>query len=150
MKYIVFMCRTVKILISNWPRMRKFSQVLQAEKTVACDSSHHGHALVTLYVQFVCSDWSKIGQVSSCGKFMQHLESCLLVMVLTVFFYWMYEIKFSCYQESCYSGLVCLLGFWLRNTSLVEVGNPILDGIHSFSFFTLLDWKVWSDSGLAW
>ena len=28
----------------------------------------------------------------------------------------------------CYSWLVCLLGFWLRNTSLVKVGNPILDG----------------------
>ena len=29
----------------------------------------------------------------------------------------------------CYSWLVCLLGFWLRNTSLVKVGNPIWDGI---------------------
>ena len=28
-----------------------------------------------------------------------------------------------------YSWLVCLLGFWLRNTSLVKVGNPISDGI---------------------
>ena len=29
----------------------------------------------------------------------------------------------------CYSWIVCLLGFWLRNTSLVKVGNPISDGI---------------------
>ena len=29
----------------------------------------------------------------------------------------------------CYSWLVCLLGFSLRNTSLVEVGNLISDGI---------------------
>ena len=29
----------------------------------------------------------------------------------------------------CYSWLVCLMGFWLRNASLVEVGNPISDGI---------------------
>ena len=29
----------------------------------------------------------------------------------------------------CYSWLVCLLGFWLRNTLLVKVGNPISDGI---------------------
>ena len=28
-----------------------------------------------------------------------------------------------------YSWLVCLLGFWLRNASLVKVGNPISDGI---------------------
>ena len=29
----------------------------------------------------------------------------------------------------CYSWLVCLLGFWLRNTSLVKIENPISDGI---------------------
>ena len=35
----------------------------------------------------------------------------------------------------CHSWLVCLLSFWLRNTSLVNVGNPISDGI----VFVLLD-----------
>ena len=59
MKYIVIMCRTIKILISNWPRTRKFSHLLLAAKTVAFDFAHHGHALVTLYFQFLCSDWSK-------------------------------------------------------------------------------------------
>ena len=58
---------------------------------------------------------------------------CQLVMFLTVFFHWMYKMKFCCYQEAsrvfCYSQLVCLLGFWLRNTSLVKVGNLISDGI---------------------
>ena len=29
----------------------------------------------------------------------------------------------------CYSWLVCLLGFWISNTSLVKVRNPISDGI---------------------
>ena len=29
----------------------------------------------------------------------------------------------------CYSWLVCLLCFWLRNTSLGKVENPISDGI---------------------
>ena len=29
----------------------------------------------------------------------------------------------------CYSWLACLLSFWLRNMSLVKVGNPISDGI---------------------
>ena len=41
MKYVVFVCRTIKILISNWPRTRNFSQLLQAGKTVAFDFSHH-------------------------------------------------------------------------------------------------------------
>ena len=59
MKYVVFMGRTIKVLISNWPRTRKFSQLLPAGKTVASDFSHYGHALVTLYVQFLYSDWSK-------------------------------------------------------------------------------------------
>ena len=54
MKYVVF----IKILISNSPRTRKFSQLLQAGKTVA----FHAHALVMLYVQFVFSDWSKFAR----------------------------------------------------------------------------------------
>ena len=34
MKYVVFyMCRTIKILISNWPRKLRFSHFLQAGKT---------------------------------------------------------------------------------------------------------------------
>ena len=48
-------------------------------------------------------------------------------------------MKYSCYQEcSLIHGLVCLLGFWLRNASLVKADNPISDGI-VFVFFTLLD-----------
>ena len=39
----------------------------------------------------------------------------------------------------CYSWLVFLLGFWLRNASFVKVGNPISDGI---VFFFLLVWCV--------
>ena len=33
--------------------------LLKAGETVVFDFSHFGHALVTLYVQFLCSDWSK-------------------------------------------------------------------------------------------
>ena len=58
MKCVVFITAQLKFLISNWPRTRKVSQLLQAGKIVASDFSHHGHALVTLYVQFLCSDWS--------------------------------------------------------------------------------------------
>ena len=63
MKYVMFMCHTIKILISNWPQTQKSSQLLpvtgREDSPVAFDFSHHGHALVTLYVQFLCSDWSK-------------------------------------------------------------------------------------------
>ena len=79
----------------------------------------------------------KIWQVSSCGKFMQHHESfftftaevdrvlCQLGMFLTVFFHWMYKNEIQLLSEVfCYPwSRVCLMGFWLRNTSLGKVGN---------------------------
>ena len=108
--FFLFMCRTIKILISNWPRTRKFSQLLQAGKTVAFDFAHQGHALVRLYFQFLCFDWSKFDR-------WVHAENLCSILnlvypdswswqsfvstcdVLTVFFHWMYKMKFSCYQE---------------------------------------------------
>ena len=136
MKYVVFLWRTIKVLILNWPRTRKFSQLLQAGKTVAFDFALHGHALVTLYVHFwlvkiwvhaenLCSilnlvyldSWSWQSFVSTCNvfNFLFPLDVRNEIQLLSGVF--------------CYSWLVCLLGFWLRNTSLVKVGNPISDGI---------------------
>ena len=80
MKYVVFMCRTIKILTSNWPRTRKFNQLLQAGKTIAFDfdffspCSRVDHALHPIFMLWLVKIW----QVGSCGKFMQDLESCLL------------------------------------------------------------------------
>ena len=39
----------------------KIQQVFtgREDMPVAFDFSHQGHALVTLYVQFLCCDWSK-------------------------------------------------------------------------------------------
>ena len=141
MKYAVFMCRTIKILISNGPWTRKFSQLLRAGQTVAFDFSHHGQELVTLYVQFLCSDWSKFGR-------WVHAENLCSISNLVYFDFWSWQSfvstcdVFNCLfpldvQNEiqllsgvfCYSWLVCLLGFWLRNASLVKVGNPISDGI---------------------
>ena len=141
MKYVVLMCRTIKILISNWPRTRKFSQRLQAGKTVAFDFSRHVHALVTFYVQFLCSDWSKFDR-------WVHAENLGSILSLVYFDSWSWQSFvstcdfFNCpfpldvqneiqllSEVFCYPWLVCLLGFWLRNTSLVKVGNPISDGI---------------------
>ena len=134
-------CCTIKIFISNWPRTRKVSQLLQAGKTVASDFSHNGHALVTLYVQFLCSDWSKFDR-------WVHAENLCSILKLVYFDSWSWQSfvstcdVFNCLfpldvQNEiqllsgvfCYSWLVCLLSFWLRNTSLVKVGNPISDGI---------------------
>ena len=97
---------------------------------VAFDFSNQGHALVTLYVQFLCSDWSKFDRwveaenLCSILKLVYFAEAdsvlCQLVMFLTVFpLNVQNEIQLLS-RVFWYSWLVCLLGFWLRNTSLVK------------------------------
>ena len=138
MKYVVYFCRTSKILISHWPRTRKFSQLLQAGKAVAFAFAHHDHTLVTLFVQFLCCDWSKFDRWI-------HAENLCNTLNLVCLDSWSWQSfvptcdVFNCLfpldvQNEiqpppgvfCYSWLVCLLGFWLRNTSLVNVGNRIV------------------------
>ena len=84
----------------------------------------------------------KIWQVSSCVKFMQHI---LKVVYFDSWNWQSFESTshvFKCLfplnvqneiqllsRVFCYSWLVCLLGFWLRNVSLVKADNPISDGI---------------------
>ena len=115
------MCRTIKILISNWPRTRKFSQLLQAGKTVAFDFSHHGHTLVTLYVQFF---FALIGQTLT-GEFMRETYAaswnlftltaeadrvlCQLVMFLTFFPLDVQNEIQLLLRVFCYSWLQCSL-----------------------------------------
>ena len=144
MKYVVFyMCRTIKILILNWPRKLKFSQVLQAGKT--CQLLLTSLSKVTRWSRstskFLCSDRSKFDR-------WVHAQNLCSILKLVYFDSWSWQSFVStCGFFNClfplnvqneiqlpsrvfgYSWLVCLLGFWLRNTSLVKVGNPISDGI---------------------
>ena len=123
MKYNVFyMCRTIKILISNWPRKLKFSQFLQAFQLLF-DFSHQGHTLVALYVQFLCSAWSKFDRWG-------HAENLCSILKLVYFDSRSWQSFLStCDDFNClfplnvqneiqllsrlfyYSWLVCLLGF---------------------------------------
>ena len=124
-----------------WFRRWKFSQPLRAGKTDTFHFSHHSHAFITLYVQFLCSDWSKFDR-------WVHAENLCSILNLVYFDSWSWQSfvstcdVFNCLfpldvQNEiqllsgvfCYSWLVCLLSFWLWNTSLVNVGNPISDGI---------------------
>ena len=110
---------------------------IQAGKTL----SYRGNALVTLYVHFLCSDWSKFDR-------WVHADNLCSILKLVYFDSWSWQSFVSTCDVFnflflldvqneiqllsgvfCYSWLVCLLGFWLRNTSLVKVGNPISDGI---------------------
>ena len=99
------------------------------------------HALVTLYVQFLSSDWSKFDR-------WVHAENLCSILKLVYFDSWSWQSFVSpCDIFNClfpldvqnetqllsrvfyYSCLVCLLGFWFRDASLVKVGNPISNGI---------------------
>ena len=104
-----------------------------------------GHALRLIFTLWLVKIW----QVSSCGNICSILN-------LAYFDSWSWQSfvstcdVFNCLfpldvQNEiqllsgvfCYSWLVCLLGFWLRNASLVKVGNPISESI--VFVFTLLD-----------
>ena len=132
MKYVVF--------ITLWPALLTFwfqtelgrensasYLKMQAGKTDAFHFSHHSHALVTLHVQFLCYDWSKFDRrvhgENLCSVLrLVYFDRVLrrLVMFLTVFFHWMYKIKYSCYQESSVIHgwfVYCIFGWEMRNLS---------------------------------
>ena len=137
-KYVVFM--------SLWPTLlgfwlqtdlgRKNSASflkIQAGKTF----SYHGHALVTLYVQFyaligqnLTSEFIRKIYVASWKLFTLTAEadrvSSQLVMFLTVFFHWMYKMKYSCYQESSViHGWFVYWVFGWEMRRLSKFGKPI-------------------------
>ena len=115
-------------------------------------------------VQFLCYWLLKIWQVSSCGNLYSILK-------LVYFDSWSWQSflstcdVFNCLfpldvqneiqllsRVFCYSWLVCVLNFWLRNASLVKVSFQFR--MASFSFSTLLvtkeGWIVSSrDSGVS-
>ena len=98
MKYVVVMSlwprtRTVKILISNWPWMRKFSHFFKNKggKTF----SYHGHALVTLYVQFLYSDWSKFHRWVHAENLCSILKVVYFDSLSWLSFVWTFDV-FNC------------------------------------------------------
>ena len=133
----VFMSRwphTIKILISNQPQMRKFSQLFK--NTGGVDL-----LLPRSWVQFLCCDWSKFHR-------WVYAENLCSILKLVYFDSWSWQSfestcdVFNCLfpldvqneiqllsRVFCYSWLVCLLVVWLRDASLVKVGNLISDGI---------------------
>ena len=139
-----FIGRTFKMLISNWSRARKFNRLLHlhAGKAIAFDFSHC-HALITLYVQFLCSDWSKFDRwvyaenfnfvasgnlLTDSWSWQSFVSSC---DVLNCLFLLGVQNEIQLISRLfCNSWLVCLLRFLLTNAPLAKViGNPISDGI---------------------
>ena len=85
MKYVVFcMWRTIKMLISNWPRKLKFSQFLQAGKT--CQLLLTFLTKVTRWSRSTSNLYALIGQ-NLTGEFMRKIyaASWNLLLKLTEF-----------------------------------------------------------------
>ena len=162
MKYVVFMSlwpSTIKISIPNLPRTRKLSQLLkiQARKTF----SYYGHALRPIFMLWLVKIW----QVSSCGKFMEHLESCLLWQLkLTEFCVnlWCMLMSFSTgctkWNTAAVKSLLLFMaglfiGFLVEKCVACQSRKSDF-GWHRFRFSPCLirkrSLKVSSDSGLTW
>ena len=135
-KYVVFMSlwpRTIRILISNWPRKRKFSQFFYKYRrgrpylTMVTRWSRSTSNFYTLIGQNLLGEFMQENYAASWKLFTLTAEAdrvlCQLVMFLTVFFLWMYKMKYSCYQESSVidGWFVYWVRFWLRNASLVKI-----------------------------
>ena len=73
-KYVLFMSlwpRTIRIVISNWPSASFLKNT--GGEDLFLPWSRVGHALRPIFMLWLVKIW----QVSSCRKFMQHLENCL-------------------------------------------------------------------------
>ena len=131
--YVVFeICHFGPALLRFWFQTRHGREnsasylKIQVEKTF----SYSGHALATLYVQFLCSDWSKFDR-------WVHAENVCSILKLVYFDNWSWQSfvstcdAFNCLfpldvqnevkvlsRVFCYSWLVCLLLFWFRDASL--------------------------------
>ena len=143
MKSVEFMSlwpRTVKILISSWPRTRKFSHFFKKYRR-----GRPFLTMVTRWSRFTSNFCTLIGQ-NLTGEFMRKIYaaswklftltaeadrvSCQLVMFLTVFFHWMCKMKYSCYQESSViHGWFVYWVFGWEMRRLSKFGIPISDRI---------------------
>ena len=140
MKYVVFMCRAFKILISNWPWTRLFSQLLTF-LTMVTRWSRSSSNVYTLIGQNLIGEFIRKIYASSWNLFTLTAEAdrvlCQRVLFLTVFFHWMYKLKFSsCQESSVIHGWFVdwVFGWVIRRLSKSEIRFRI----SSFSFFTLL------------
>ena len=123
----------------------KFSQLFKniGGKDLFSPRSSVGHSLRPIFMLWLVKIW----QVSSCGKLMQHLETCLLwqlkltefcVNFLTASFLWMYKMKYGCYQESSLirgQFVYCSFVWEMRHLSKSEIRFRMA----SFLFLALLD-----------
>ena len=138
MKYVVFMCCTIKILISSWP-WTQFSELLQAGKRFWLLSpwSQVGQDLPPI---FSCSDWSKFDR-------WLHAEHLCSILKLDNFDSWSWENfvstcdVFNCLFPLDVQNEIQLPSiYWVFGWQMCRLSKwEIQFRVASFSFFTLLD-----------
>ena len=152
MKYVVFMCRTINISISKWPRMGGNIQPAITDREDSCfwllsQWSRVGHTLRPLFMLWFVKIW----QVSLCRKFVQHLEtfyfdswSWLSLMFCDVFnCLFPLDVQNVIQIDPIKSLLLFMPGLFIG--FLVEkyvARQSRKSDFASFSFFTLLDNRV--------
>ena len=137
------MCRTIKMLISNWPRKLKFSQFLQAGKT--CQLLLTFLIKVTRWSHSTSNFYALIGQ-NLTGEFMWTIYAIswnlFTLLKLTEFCVnlWCFWLSFSTectkWNSAAIKSLLLFMaslftGFLVEKyvACQLKVGNPISDGI---------------------
>ena len=152
LKYVVFMSlwpSTINIFISNWHRTREFSQLFK--NTGGRDRCF---SLFSPWSRSTSNFYALIGQ-NLTGEFMRKIYAaswnlftltaeadkvlCRPVMFSTVFFLWMYKMKYSCYQESSVIH-GCWFVYWIFGWEMRRLSkSEIRFRKESILFLTLLD-----------
>ena len=142
-KYVVSMSLwpcTIKILISNWTQSRKFSKLVKntGGEDLFLPWSRSPSNFYALIDQNLAAEFLRKTYAASWNLFALTAEAdrvlCQLVTFLTVFFHWMYKMKYSCYQES--RGFA----YWFFGWEISRLSkSEIRFRMASFSLFTLLD-----------
>ena len=122
------------------------------DREVAFDLSDHGNALVTLYVQFLCSDWSKVDR-------WVHEENLCSILKLVYFESWSWQsfLYKRCEAFNClflldaqneiqmlarflsYSWLSLFIGFLVEKCAACQSHRKSDFGWIAFTHFPLLD-----------
>ena len=134
MKSVVFMSlwpRTVKILISNWPWTQKFSHSFFKYRrgrpflTMVTRWSRSTSNFCTLIGQNLTGEFMRKIYAASWKLFTLTAEADRVLCRLVINCLFPLDVQNEIQLLSrvfCYPWLVCLLGFWLRNASLVKIG----------------------------
>ena len=133
-KYVVFMSlwpHSSRILISNWPRRGGRGRPFLSMVTHWSRSTSSFYALIgqNLTGEFMrklyATSWKLFSLTAEADRVL-----CQLLIFLTVFFLWMYKMKYSCYQESSViHGWFVYWVFGWEMRRLSKFGSSFLDGI---------------------